>query len=312
MDIRKSLCLIAVCLMLPLFSIGAEKQKVIFDCDLGDDIDDAFALAMVIASPEFEVLGVVMDYGNTPERAKIACRMLYETGRDDIPVVVGRKTREHYSPQFNWGKGFEKTKPIGQPAADFIIENLRKYPNEVILITVGPVPNMQDILQRDPGALKLAQHVYSMYGSFFMGYDTGPIPSAEWNVRADVEASKAFSASGAKQTYAGLDVTTFVKWDEARRLKLLMRQSPLTNALTGLYALWGRQTPTLFDCVAVGMVLWPDLFQTRPAHVKVIDGGFTVVDESKEANCEIGVSIKTEEFLERLMERYLTQNLMRN
>lgn len=293
------------------FSSAAEKQKIIFDCDLGDDIDDAFALAMVLTSPEFEILGLVMDYGNTPERARIACRMLYETGREDIPVVVGRQTREHYSAQFNWGKGFDKVQPIEQSGVDFIIENLRRYPNEVILITVGPVPNMMDIIRKDAEALKLAKHVYSMYGSFYMGYGTGPVPDAEWNVRADVEASKLFSASGAKLTYAGLDVTTFVKWDEERRLRLLMRQSPLTNGLSALYTLWGHETPTLYDCVAVGMVLWPDLFGTRPAHVRVIDGGFTVIDESQEPNCNIGVSIKTDEFLDRLMERYLTQNLMR-
>lgn len=118
-----------------------QKQKVIFDCDLGDDIDDAFALALVIASPEFEVLGITMAYGNTPERAKIACRMLY-------------------------------------------------------------------------------------------------------------------------------------------------------------------------DCVAVGMVLWPDLFRTRPAHVKVIDGGYTVMDESKQSNCKVGIWIHKEEFLKRLLHRYLAQNLL--
>lgn len=291
---------------------AAEKQKILFDCDLGDDIDDAFALALVISSPEFDVLGVVLDYGNTPKRAQIACRMLYETGRDDIPVVVGRETNTQYSAQFNWGEGFDKYKPIGTSAADFIIENLKKYPDEVILITVGPVSNMADILKKDPDALKLAKHVYSMYGSFYMGYNTGPIPDAEWNVRADEEAAKVFSACGAKLTYAGLDVTTFVKWDAEKRLKLLMRQSPLTDAICGLYTLWGRETPTLYDCVAVGMVLWPDVFTTRKAFVKVIDGGYTVIDESKAPNCEIGMTINTGEFLNRLLQRYLTQNLIRN
>jgi inosine-uridine nucleoside N-ribohydrolase len=297
--------------MMSQIAVSAEKQKVIFDCDLGDDIDDAFALAMVIAAEEFDVLGVVMDYGNTPERAKIAARMLYETGRDDIPVVVGRKTHDHYSPQFNWGKGFDKIQPIDQPAADFIIENLRKYPGEVVLITVGPVPNMLDVIKQDKNALKQAKHIYSMFGSFYMGYGSYPVIHAEWNVRADEEASKAFAASGADITYAGLDITTFVKWDEERRLKLLMRQSPLTNALTGLYSLWGRETPTLYDCVAVGMVLWPELFKTRPAHVKVIDGGYTVMDESKEPNAQVGMSIDTDEFLNRLEDLYLSQNLMR-
>ena len=65
-----------------------EKQKIIFDCDLGGDIDDAFAVALILASPEIEVLGFVMDQGDTPKRAQVACKMLYETGMEDITGEV--------------------------------------------------------------------------------------------------------------------------------------------------------------------------------------------------------------------------------
>ena len=293
-----------------------EKQKIIFDCDLGGDIDDAFAVALILASPEFEVLGFVMDQGDTPKRAQVACKMLYETGMHDIPVVVGRKTNDYFTSQFHWAEGFETVKPVNKNAAEFIIENLRKFPNEIILFTVGPVPNIMDVLKIDPDALKLAKHVYSMFGSYYMGYDTGPIPSAEWNVRGDEEAARMLAASGANITYAGLDVTTYVNLNEGYRNKLLMRQSPLTNALSALYTLWRYESyahpdPVLHDVVAVGMLLWPELYTTRKAYVKVIEGGYTVIDESKEPNCEIGMSIKKEEFLNRVMERLLTQNLSR-
>jgi purine nucleosidase len=311
--------------ILALPDATAAKQKVIFDCDLAGDIDDAFAVALVLTSPEFDILGFVMDHGNTPKRAQVACRLLYETGMEHIPVVVGRHTPNIVgvdqelagnSHQFAWAKGFDKIKPINISAADFIIENLRNHPNEVILFTVGPVPNILDVIKKDAEALKLAKRVVSMFGSFYMGYSGGPVPDAEWNVRADVEAAKLFAASGAKLTFVGLDITTFVKLNEESRQRLLMRQSPLTNALCGLYTLWrfesyARPDPTLFDVVAVAMVLWPDLFTTRPAYVKVIDGGYTVIDESKTPNCEIGMSIDKEEFLKRVMERYLRQNLTR-
>ena len=86
----KTALILISCMLLTSPLAAQDKQKIIFDCDLGDDIDDAFALAMVLDSPEFDILGLVMDYGNTPERAKIAARMLYETGRDEIPIFVGR------------------------------------------------------------------------------------------------------------------------------------------------------------------------------------------------------------------------------
>ena len=306
--------------ILNIGALFAQKQKIILDTDIGSDIDDAFALALILSSPEFDVLGVTVGHGLTQKRAQVACRILYESGRDDIPVAVGRKTTDvvgegkkpaTYTPQFYWAEGFEQFKPIKLAAADFIIEMLHKYPHEIVIFTIGPVTNMGDVLKKDADALKLAKHVYSMFGSFYMGYGSSPIPSAEWNVRADVESSKLFASSGADITYAGLDVTTFVQFEKDLRLKLLMRQSPLTNALCGLYSLWGNETPVLYDVVAVGMFLWPELFGTRSANVRVTNKAFTVVDESKEPNCEIGLSINKKEFLKRIMQRYLRQNLHR-
>ena len=298
------------------FNLNAQKQKVIFDCDLGDDIDDAYALALLLASPGIDLLGIVLDYGNTPKRAQIACRMLYESGLENIPVVVGRKTNDGYSNQFIWGEGFEKFKPVKQSGVDFIIEQLKKYPNEVILITVGPVPNMGDIIDKDPDALKLAKHIYSMFGSFYMGYGSSPIPSAEWNTRADVGSSRKFVSSGAKITYAGLDITTFIRLKYELIEQLNIRKSPITDAVVGLYSLWSfgqasKVEPVLYDAVAVSMVLWPDLFSTRKVFVRVTDEGLTVIDESKEPNCEIGISVNTTEFFNRYMDRLMKQNLMR-
>jgi purine nucleosidase len=318
-----TIILCVLCLIVNL--TFAEKQKIIFDCDLGGDIDDAFAVSLVLSSPEFEVLGLVMDHGHTPGRARVACRLLYEVGREDIPVIVGRHTsnivglqQELAGPsnQFAWAEGFDKVKPSTENAADFIIRNLKKYPDQVILFTVGPVPNIQDVMFKDPQALKLAKKVVSMFGSFYMGYGTGPVPDAEWNVKADVKSSQLFVQSGADMVFAGLDVTTFVKLNEGYRLRLLMRQSPLTNALCGLYTLWcyesyAQPDPTLFDVVAVGMVLWPDLFTTRKVHVRVTDEGYTVIDESKEPNCEIGMTVNKDELIRRVMERYLKQNMNR-
>jgi len=149
-----------------------------------------------------------------------------------------------------------------------------------------------------------------------MGYGTGPVPDAEWNVRADVESAKRFISAGVSPILAGLDVTTFVKLNADDRLRLTMRNSPLTDALCGLYTLWrfesySQPDPTLFDVVAVGMVLWPDLFTTRQVHIRVSDDGYTVIDEAKEPNCEIGMTIQKEEFIRRVMERYIRQNLGR-
>ncbi|MCU7494040.1 MAG: nucleoside hydrolase [Ignavibacteria bacterium] len=300
-----------------------KRQKVLIDCDLGGDIDDAFALALMLSSPEFEIVGLVMEHGQTTKRARIACKMLYMTGREEIPVVVGRETplvvgkdtgKSIYNDQFYWAEGFKALKPVDESAPDFIIKTLRKFPNEVILFTLAPLSNIADVIRKDPGALKLAKHIYSMLGSYYMGYDGGPRPDAEWNVYADIQSAKLYienapNTGGLNLTLAGLDITTTVRLPKEYMPRLLMRQSPLTNALTGLYSLWGDGNPTLFDAVAVGMLIWPELFTTKKASVSVTDKGYTVLNAGNAPNCSIGISINKEEFIKRLIERLLRQNL---
>jgi len=313
-----TMLLAAFTLLMPDDSgLCAEKMKIIFDTDLAGDIDDAFAHALVQISPEFEVLGITVGDGPTDRRAKVSCRMLHLCGQENIPVAVGRPTRQDdgHPLQLNWGDGFDTVKPIDTPAADYIIGQLKKYPHQITIISVGPVTNLADVIRKDPDAWKLVKEVYSMFGSFYMGYGKDPAISAEWNVRADVESAQVFMTSGVPITLAGLDVTTMVKYDTEHRLALLMRNSPLTDALCGLYSLWAGgdmdRTPTLYDPVAVAMAFNDGFVDTREAYVRVTDEGYTVIDESKAPNCDIGVRIRTGAFIDWLSDRLLKQNLMR-
>jgi inosine-uridine nucleoside N-ribohydrolase len=311
-----------------LFSItlSAQKQKVIFDCDLGGDIDDAFAMALLLSSQdEFEILGFCMDHGNTPGRGQLASKILYETGLENIPVYLGKHTAtlvgvdtklEGKSNQMIWAENFDKLKPQKKPAADFIIETLNKFPGEVILFTVGPVDNMEDIIDKDPAALKNAKKIVSMFGSIEKGYGGGK-PSAEWNVRGSIAVAKKFMNSGANIVLAPLDCTDHVILNDKYLTAIFNRQTPLTNALGALYSLWYKHADwaiqaKMFDGVAVGMVLWPELFETREAHVFVDDEGYTKVDKSKTPNCTIGMKIDDKEFLKRMYRKLVEQNFKKN
>src|SRR5689334_20984040 len=97
-----------VCLALCSLSVSAQtgKSKIILDTDIGDDIDDAWALGFVISYPGFAPLGITMTHGNTPARAKIACKLLHLTHRDDIPVFVGRQTNDKIHAQYTWAEDF--------------------------------------------------------------------------------------------------------------------------------------------------------------------------------------------------------------
>ena len=308
-----------IALFLASSTLFAEKKLVIFDTDLAGDIDDAFAHALVQISPEIELLGITIADGPTARRAAVSCRMLYICGQKNIPVYVGRPTRQGKvggdAPQLEWGTGFRDYQPQEKSAADFIIETLKKYPGQVTIISVGPVTNLADAIDQGPRAWKLVKEVYSMFGSFDLGYNSNPIPSAEWNVYADIPSAQKFIASGVPITLAGLDVTTMVKFEQGRRQQLLLRNSPLTNALCALYSLWSLDSPgrdpILYDPVAVVMSFNDKFVSKRQVHVRVTDKGYTIVDESKKPNCNIGVNIRADDFLDWLTSRLLKQNLMR-
>lgn len=66
-----------------------KRAKVIIDTDIADDIDDAVALAFALGSPELEILGVTVVYGDVETRAKVTRKLLGSWGRADIPVKMG-------------------------------------------------------------------------------------------------------------------------------------------------------------------------------------------------------------------------------
>ena len=99
---RKFICLAALCLvMLILTCLGsaqtAARQKIIIDTDIGDDIDDAFAVALALSSPEVEILGITTAWGDTQVRARIVDRLLCETGMDQIPIAAGATTESKFA-----------------------------------------------------------------------------------------------------------------------------------------------------------------------------------------------------------------------
>ena len=63
---------------------AAAPEKIIIDTDIGDDVDDAFAVALALRSPELEILGITTTFGDTETRAKLLDRMLGEGGRQEL------------------------------------------------------------------------------------------------------------------------------------------------------------------------------------------------------------------------------------
>jgi inosine-uridine nucleoside N-ribohydrolase len=255
-------------------------EKVIIDTDIGDDIDDAFAIALALKSPELEILGVSTTFGDTEARAKIVDRLLGEAGRTDIPVLAGTPTHTtNVMNQRRYGEGGHFAKASHPNAVDFILEQIRRYPGQITLIAIGPLMNVGSLIDKDPATFLKLKRVVMMGGSIECGYgelwfcpERGP--DAEWNIINDIPSAKKLFLSGVPLFVMPLD-STQLKLDETKRAFLFKQGTPLTDALTLLYHEWGQQTPTLFDPVTVAYILNPKICPVQPMHIRVDDKGFT-------------------------------------
>lgn len=263
------------------------REKIIIDADIGDDIDDAFALGLALSSPEFEILGVSAAFGDTPTRARLFDRMLGELGRSDIPVAMGAPAAVNLNAftQRRYAEG-GTVAPRNHPGAvDFVLGQARKYPGQVTLVAIGPLPNVGAMIDKDPVAFKMLKQVVIMGGSIRTMNDpygvAAPIaPHPEWNIKNDIAGAKKLFASGVDLKVMPLDSTANLKFQETARTALFSHGSMLTNILAGLYYEWRAATrsptPILYDPMTLASLLQPSLCPLTPLHITVDDAGNTV------------------------------------
>jgi purine nucleosidase len=246
---------------------GAMRQKVIIDTDIGDDIDDAFALALALSSPELEVLGITTAWGDTQLRARLVDRLLCETGTQNIPVLAGVPTRSNVPLDHRrWAERFPKPEKPYPPAVDFILEQIRQYPNQITLLAIAPFTNVGGLIERDLETARKLKRIVIMGGSVYRGYNDYSYtpnhhPDAEYNIASDVTSARRMFAAGVPLYVMPLD-STQIKLEEGKRQIIFQQSTPLTDALALLYHQWGQLTPTLFDPVAVAFAISPEICPT--------------------------------------------------
>ena len=298
------------CLLLCLGSVASwaqgTKEKVIIDTDIGDDVDDAFALALAVKSPEFEILGVSTTFGETELRARLVDRLFGELGRSDIPVLAGKATPPTPMSQRRYAEGGHFAKSSHGDAADFLLDQIRKHPQEVTLIAIGPLMNVGAAIDRDAATFRKLKRVVIMGGSIRKGYgDYGynehfpPMP--EWNILNDVSSAQKLFSSGVPLFVMPLD-STQLKLDEVKRAFLFTRGTAVTDQLAILYHLWAQETPTLFDPMAVTFALRPELCPVTPLHIRVDEKGYTR-EEPGTPNAQVCLQSNPEEFFQFYLKR---------
>ena len=302
-------------LLLACLWLGARAAApipVLFDTDIGTDIDDAYALAQLVRSPELELLGVTTVAGDTVARARLAARLLAVAGRPDVPVHAGTAGTTQYLKQCEWAAGFASPALHESGGVEFLRQQINARPGELTLIAVGELTNVAALLESEPGIGKKIKAIALMGGSVRRGYAPGSKPEPEWNIKSNARAAQVVFASGVPLLVAPLDSTADLKLTPEWLVRIFAAGTPLNDALASLDFIWKRtntwnaDTPTLFDNLAVALVATPSLVPTTPMHLAVGPDGTTREVADRPPNARVALTADPASFLE-----YFTARLAR-
>lgn len=170
--------------------------KVHLDTDLGGDIDDICALAMLLKWPDVKIIGITTSAEEQGRRAGYVKYVLKLTGRTDISVKAGENVNEQYRfktleyppEEENWPEKIS-------PSPNSVNEALELLKNSIeagaTIIAIGPFTNLYLLDKKYPGILKKA-NLYMMGGYVYSIREGFPQwgNDSDWNIQADVTSAK--------------------------------------------------------------------------------------------------------------------------
>jgi inosine-uridine nucleoside N-ribohydrolase len=271
----------------------AKKIPVILDTDIGDDIDDTWALGLLLRSPEVDVRLVVSDDGKPLYRSRLLARFLQVAGRTDIPVGVGMEThKKGEGGQAAWVRDYNLNRYPGRVYPDGVqalIDTVMNSRERITVIAIGPLPNVAAALAREPRIAPKARFV-GMHGSVRVGYGGSKTPHAEYNVKQDVAAAQKTFTAPWEMTITPLDTCGVIDLQGERYQRVRRSQDPIAAAITENYRLWSAaqkrenqsdpfetRSSTLFDTVAIYLAFSNDLLKMERLPIAVTDEGMTVI-----------------------------------
>lgn len=264
-------------------------EKIIIDTDPG--IDDAMAIFFALRSPELDVIGLTTVFGNvdTDLTTTNALRLLEIAGREDIPVARGASdplSGPHGKlaafvhgddGQGNLNLPPPRSKPVAQPAASFIVDQVMRAPGEITLVPIGPLTNIALALRLEPRIANNVRRVVFMGGNAYCAGNASP--AAEANCFGDPEAADLVLGAAWDVTMVGLDVTHKVNMTAADIARYAAEgDNPLAQHVTRILPFYqafneshvpGLDGIYVHDSSAIAYLIDPSLFTTVRQPVRV-------------------------------------------
>jgi len=251
-----------------------EPVKVILDTDIGDDIDDALAVAFALRRPELDVKAITTVWGQTDLRTRLLAKLLAVLGRDDIPIASGhslplrevdeakRKVLETRVPcQCAFVKEEEVVRgPTCESAEELIVRTVEEHASDICVATIGPMTNLGAVIRDHPDITSKIRRLSMMGGCYALN-------RSEYNVACDPEAAGIVLRSDGDKFLGTWEVTRRVVMREPEIERLRRAGTALSGALSELIALWmphrgQKPGPVLYDLSALLWCYAPEYYTT--------------------------------------------------
>lgn len=252
-----------------------DRIKVLFDTDIGSDIDDAVALAYLLSQERCDLLGVTTATGEPDKRAEMVSAVCRHVGRDEVPIHAGspqamliemrQKAAQQAAALGDWPR--RRDWPVNT-AIDFLRATIRAHPGEITLLAVGPMTNLGLLFATDPEIPAMLKQVVLMCGRFFTSM------GGEWNAIGDPHATAITYGNGRqsrppRHVSYGLDVTTqcMMDADECRKRFTAKVLQPVRD----FAEVWFTRAPRIcfHDPLAAASIFDPEICQYRRGTVTV-------------------------------------------
>jgi purine nucleosidase len=305
------------------------RRRVVLDTDLGTDVDDALALALLLGSPEVELLGVTTVYGDTDLRARATSRLLELAGVPDpgssggLPVRAGASTP--LSGAEVWWAGHEGTllgdlttatttppaagAAAADDAADWLAATAAAAPGEVDLLAIGPLTQVATALRRHPRLAGDLRSLVVMGGRWDGALTDEGLVEDEHNLRSDAVAAAEVLTCGAPTLVVGLETTQRVRL-EAADVERIAAAGPLGGALAAQvrqwWEFWDEPWGVPHDPVTALLLVEPGVLEIGPPGRVEVDGRGAVVHVPDPAGTvRVAVGVDAERAAQAVVRRVL-------
>ena len=297
-------------------------KKVILDTDIGDDIDDSFALLLLLESHKFNCLGVTTVFRNSLKRAKMAKQLIRSLGYDikvyrgiddplkqNIDHLISKeiKEKEKYDedgkyifPQYD--KSMENEKVEDENAVDLIIRMIHLYPHEVTLIPIGPLTNIASAIKKDPTIVPLIKEIRLMGAGLNLNF-------VERNIFCDPDAAKiVFSSNINKIVAVTINVTSLTSLTEEEVNSLKNNNSKAIKLVYEAMMKWFKHyefsSPVMHDPLTVASLIDESIINTQLCHLDVdlSKDGYTFINDNCPNNVYVSTSLNKEKFFKLFKE----------